>query len=160
MPETRVPGLMAKLERGQRKSSETFRRLSPSQWERTIYEDPAPWTARNLIAHFLSSELELLRLCKDVAAGGAGAPEGYDYNGFNAERQTHYASVPPAQLLERLEAARGRTLGWLGTIHEAALDRVGRHPALGEVTLEIMIVAIYGHQLLHMRELQSKLATE
>ncbi len=159
MPETRIPGLMAKLERGQRKSSETFGRLSPSQWERAIYEDPAPWTARNLIAHFLSSELELLRLCQDVAAGGPGAPEGFDYNGFNAEQQPHFASVPPAQLLEQLDAARARTLEWLGTIDETALDRVGRHPALGEVSLEIMIVAIYGHQLLHMRELQSKLGS-
>ena len=157
MPETRLPGLIAKLERGQRKTSETFGRLSPAQWDQVVYDDPAPWTPRSLVAHFLSSERELLRLCQDVASGGPGAPEGYDYNGFNAEQQIHFASVPPAQLREQLEAARGRTLEWLGTIDESMLDRVGRHPALGEVSLEIMIVAIYGHQLLHMRDLQSKL---
>jgi hypothetical protein len=50
-----------------------------------------------------------------------------------------------------------RTLAWLGTIDESALDHIGRHPALGEVSLENMLVAIYGHQLLHMRDLQSKL---
>ncbi len=33
-----------------------------------------------------------------------------------------------------------------------------RHPALGEVTLEIFINAIYGHQLMHMRDLQRLLA--
>jgi hypothetical protein len=157
MAETRMQALTAKLERGQRKTSETFGRLSPAQWERAIYDDPAPWTARSLVAHFLSSELELLRLCQDVASGGPGAPEGYDYNFFNAEQQTHYASVSPVQLLEELQSARGRTLEWLRTIEESALDCVGRHPALGEVTLETMIVAIYGHQLLHIRDLQSKL---
>ena len=157
MPEPRLPGLIARLERGQRKTSETFRRLSPAQWVRTIYDDPAPWTARSLVAHFLSSERELLRLCLDVASGGTGAPEGYDYNGFNAEQQTHYQYILPDQLLEQLEAARGRTLEWLQTISEETLDRVGRHPALGEVSLETMVVAIYGHQLLHIRDLQSKL---
>jgi len=159
MPETRLPGLIAKLERGQRKTAEIFGRLTAAQWEQVVYDDPAPWTPRSLVAHFLSSELELLRLCRDVAAGGPGAPEGYDYNGFNAEQQPLYASVPPAQLLEELGAARGRTLAWLGTIDEPVLDRVGRHPALGEVSLEIMIVAIYGHQLLHMRDLQSKVGS-
>jgi hypothetical protein len=157
MAETRLSGLVAKLERGQRKTTETFGRLTPAQWEQVIYDEPAPWTPRSLVAHFLSSEKELLRLCQDVASGGPGAPEGYDYHGFNAEQQTHYAFVPPAQLLEQLVAARGRTLEWLGTIAESVLDRVGRHPALGEVSLEVMIVAIYGHQLLHMRDLQSKL---
>ncbi|MBE3043295.1 hypothetical protein IMZ48_12135, partial [Candidatus Bathyarchaeota archaeon] len=39
-------------------------------------DDPAPWTARSLVAHFLSSERELLRLLQDVASGGPGAPEG------------------------------------------------------------------------------------
>ena len=160
MAETRLSGLVAKLERGQRKSSETFGRLTPAQWERAIYDDPAPWTPRSLVAHFLSSELELLRLCQDVAAGGPGAPEGFDYNGFNAEQQTQFQSVLPEQLLEQLEAARARTLEWLGTIDDAVLDRVGQHPALGEVSLETMIVAIYGHQLLHMRDLQSKLGPQ
>jgi hypothetical protein len=157
MPETRLPELTAKLERGRRKTLESFGRLTPAQWERTIYDDPAPWTPRSLVAHFLSSERELLRLCQDVASGGPGAPEGYDYNEFNAEQQTHFTSVPPAQLLEQLDAARSRTLEWLRTIDESALDHIGRHPALGEVSLEIMLVAIYGHQLLHMRDLQSKL---
>jgi len=42
---------------------------------------------------------------------------------------------------------------WVRTLAEADLDRVGRHPALGMVSLETMLTAIYGHQLLHMRDL-------
>jgi hypothetical protein len=157
MSEARLQGLLAKLERGQRKTGEMLRKLSPAQWDRVIYDEPSPWTPRNLVAHFLSSERELLRLAQDVAAGGPGAPDGFDYNGFNAEQQTHYQYVLPEQLLEQLEAARGQTLSWLRTLDEGKLDRVGRHPALGEVSLETMILAIYGHQLMHMRDLQSKL---
>jgi hypothetical protein len=159
MSETRLQGLLAKLERGQRKTSDTFRKLSPAQWDRVIYDEPSPWTPRNVVAHFLSSERELLRLAQDVAAGGAGAPEGFDYDAFNAEQQSHYQYVLPGQLLEQLEAARGKTLEWLRRIEESQLDRVGRHPALGEVSLETMILGIYGHQLLHVRDLLSKVGT-
>ena len=159
MAETRLQGLLAKLERGQRKTSETLGRLTPAQWELPIYTEPSPWTPRNLAAHFLSAEIQLLRLCEDVAAGGPGAPPGFDYEAFNAEEQVRYQALRPDELLSQLDAARQRTLAWARTLGEAQLDRVGRHPALGEVSLEVMVLAIYGHQLLHMRELQARLAT-
>jgi len=52
-----------------------------------------------------------------------------------------------------LDAARGRTVDWVRTLSDGQLDLPGRHPALGQITLETMITAIYGHQLLHMRDL-------
>jgi hypothetical protein len=159
MAETRLQGLIARLERGQRKTSEAFRSLSPAQWQQSIYDDPTTWTPHNLLAHFLSSERELLRLCQDVAAGGQGAPDGFDFDAFNAQQQPLYKDVPPAQLMEQLEAARTQTLEWLRTLDDSQLGLMGRHPALGEVSLETMIVAIYGHQLMHMRDLQSKLTS-
>jgi hypothetical protein len=159
MSETRLQGLIAKLERGQHKTSEAFRGLSSAQWERSLYDDPTTWTARNLLAHFLSSERVLLSLCQDVARGGPGAPDGFDFDAFNAQQQPLYKNVPTAELIEQLEAARTQTLEWLRTLEENQLDQTGRHPALGEVSLETMIIAIYGHQLIHMRDLQSKLAS-
>ena len=59
-------------------------------------------------------------------------------------------------LLAALDAARQRTLNWVGTLGESQLDRVGRHPALGQVSVETMITAIYGHQLLHIRDLSEQ----
>jgi DinB superfamily len=159
MSETRLQRLIAKLERGQHKATEAFRSLSPAQWERAIYDDPTTWTARNVLAHFLSSERELLRLCQDVAAGGQGAPETFDFDAFNAQQQPRYQNVPTPELIEQLEAARAETLEWLRMLGEGQLDQVGRHPALGEISLENMILAIYGHQLIHMRDLQSKIAS-
>jgi hypothetical protein len=159
MSETRLQGLIAKLERGQRKTSETFRSLSPAQWERPIYEDPTTWTPRNVLIHFLSSERELLRLCQSIASGGPGVPEGFSFDDFNAQQQPLFQDIPTAQLMDQLEAARAQTLAWLHTLKEDRLDLTGRHPALGEISLETMILAIYGHQLMHMRDLQAKLAT-
>jgi len=159
MSETRLQGLIARLERGQRKTTEAFRGLSPTQWERPIYDDPATWTPRNLLVHFLSSERELRRLCENVADGGPGAPEGFDFDAFNAGQQPLFLDLRPDQLIDQLEAARTQTLEWLRALEDSQLDRVGRHPALGQISLENMILAIYGHQLIHMRDLQVKLAS-
>jgi hypothetical protein len=158
MSETRLQGLTARLERGQRKTSEALQSLSAAQWKRPIYDDPTPWTARNLLVHFLSAERELLRLCQSVASGGPGLPEGFDFDDFNAQQQPLYKDIPTGELIKQLESARTQTLEWLHTIQEDQLDLTGRHPVLGDISLETMILAIYGHQLVHMRDLQAKLA--
>jgi len=149
----RVDALLARLEKGIRKTLQIFAGLSPEQWQQVLYADPYPWTVRDLLAHYVSSEAALLELAQDVAAGGAGAPEGFSYDGFNAQEQERLRDCSPQDLLTDLIAARQVTVDWVRTLADADLDRAGCHPALGMVSLETMLTAIYGHQLLHMREL-------
>jgi hypothetical protein len=155
MAETSVEALVARLEKGRRKTRETLAGLAADQWQTPIYPDPR-WTARGLLAHFVSAEEQLLALAQNVAAGGAGTPEGLDFDAFNADEQARLADQSPEALLAALDAARQRTLNWVGTLGESQLDRVGRHPALGQVSVETMITAIYGHQLLHIRDLSEQ----
>ena len=157
MPSPRLEEIIGRLEKGGRKTNEIFGKLTPEQWQRVVYDDPTAWTARDLLAHFVSAEESLLRLAQDVAAGGAGLPEDFDYDAFNAEEQARLRDQSPQQLLPALNSARQRTLDWTRTLDDAQLDREGRHPALGDVSLETMLVAIYGHQLFHVREVQAKL---
>ena len=152
MAEPRIEALVARLEKGRSKTTETLAGLSPGQWQAVLYPDP-PWTVHDLLAHFVSAEERLLELAQDVAASGAGAPEGFDFDAFNAEETVRLAEASPEVLLAALDAARRRTLDWVRTLADSQLDLFGRHPALGQVTLETMITAIYGHQLLHMRDL-------
>ena len=162
----RVDKLVGRLSKGARKTAETLGSLSDDQWEVVLYEGPPTWTVRDLLAHFLSAEEGLLRIAQDIAAGGPGALEGFDYDQFNASEQSRLAGLPPDKLLVDLASAREATIAWVVGLDEAdpstgsghGLDRLGRHPALGEITLEIFINAIYGHQLMHMRDLQRLLA--
>ena len=153
----RIERLVARLQKGIGKTKAVFEAISPAQWETVLYEEPYPWTVRDLLAHFVSAEEGLLRIAQDIAAGGPGAPEGFDYDAYNAAEQKRLADVPPEKLLADLTAARQRTIEWVKSLQEADLDRVGRHPALGEIDLETFINAIYGHQLLHMRDLMQAL---
>jgi len=153
----RVEALKERLQKGIEKTLAIFGSIQPGQWEAVLYEQPYPWTVRDLLAHFVSSEEGLRQLAQDIAAGGPGAPEGFDYDAYNKAEHRRLAGVPPEQLLADLKAARQQTLEWVTTLTDEDLDRVGRHPALGEVNLETFINAIYGHQLMHMRDLMNAL---
>ena len=54
MAETSVDALVARLEKGRRKTRETLAGLAADQWQTPIYPDPR-WTARGLLAHFVSA---------------------------------------------------------------------------------------------------------
>jgi len=132
-----------------------LRALTPEQWQQVVYPEPV-WRVRDLLAHFVSAEESLLTLVQEVAAGGTGLPDSFDLDAFNQEAVSRLAGQSPQDLLLALDKARQRTIDWVRTLDESQLDRLGRHPALGEVTLETMIKAIYGHQLFHMRDWRSR----
>lgn len=157
MTESRVETLIAKLEKGAQKTHEILSGLTADRWQAIVYTESCPWTVCDMLAHFLSAEEGLLRMTQDVASGGAGAPEVFDLDAFNAQEQERLAGRSPQNLLDALSVARQVTIDWVRTLDGEELDRVGRHPALGETSLETMITAIYGHQLLHMRDLQRAL---
>jgi hypothetical protein len=156
MTESRVETLIAKLEKGRQKTHQILSELTADQWHRIVYTEPYPWTARHMLAHFLSAEEELLRMAQGVALGEISAPEEFDIEAFNTQEQKRLAGRSPQDLLDALFVARQATIDWVRTLNEneEVLDRVGRHPVLGQITLEEMITAIYGHQLLHMRDLK------
>ena len=106
-----------------------------------------------------SAALEgLARIAQDVAAGGPGAPDGFDdYDHYNAEEQRRLVGIPVERLLADLATTREATVAWVSELDEADLDRVGHHPALGQVPLETLVNVIHGHQLIHMRDLKALL---
>lgn len=152
MTGTRIEALASRLEKGRRKTHEILEPLTPEQWQKLVYTEPHPWTVRDLLAHFVSSEEALRLMCQNVADGEPGAPEDFDFDSFNAEEHKRLADRSPQELLTALSAARQLTLDWLRTLEDRQLDQTGRHPVLGIVSLEAMLTAIYGHQLIHMRE--------
>ncbi len=130
----------------------------PEQWEQSLYSDP-PWPVRSLLAHFVSAEDQLLALAQDVAGGGPGAPLGFDYDRFNASEQTRLEGLPVAELIQLLDVARRETIAWARTLDVERLEKIGQHPALGQVSVETMLLSMYGHQLLHMRDLSRVLTS-
>lgn len=155
MAQPRIEALLGRLEKGHQKTHEFFTGLTPEEWQQPVFAEPG-WTVRDLLAHFVSAEEMFVTVVRDVLAGGVGIPEGFDLNAFNADEQQRFVGQSPQALLAVLDQARQRTIDWVRTLDESQLDIIGRHPTLGDVTLETTLLSIYGHQLLHMQELKSR----
>jgi hypothetical protein len=152
MTQPRADDLVARLEKGRQKTFEILNALTPEQWQKPLYHEPT-WQVCHLLAHFVSAERQLLALAQDIVAGGQGAPPEFDINRFNADEQSRLEGQSSPTLLSLLDQARQQTIAWVRTLGPDQLDKTGRHPVLGEVNIETLIMSIYGHQLFHMRDL-------
>jgi len=152
----RIEALIARLEKGGRKTQEFFSALTPADWQKPVYLEPDLWTLRSLLAHFVSAEQSLLTLAQDIASGGEGSPVGFNFDAFNAEEQIRLKNESPEELLQAMAKARQSTNSWVTSLSEEQLDLAGNHPALGKISLETMLTSIYGHQLFHMRDLKDR----
>jgi hypothetical protein len=149
---SRLEDLLVKLKNGHQKTRQVFCQLTSEEWQVPLYNEPE-WSAYNLLAHFVSAEEQLLRLSQNVVENGPGAPEGFDIDQFNAQEQARNQGRSVGELLVALDQARQRTIDWARNLTEEQLDKIGRHPALGKVSVEAMLTAMYGHQILHLRDL-------
>lgn len=152
-----VKQVTARLRRGRARVLSTFQQCEDDDWEQIVYRQPTPWTVRDLLAHLVSAEIGLFSIARDVAEGGEGSPEGFDYDGHNATEQARLADCKPSHLLKELAKAREETIQWAAGLAEHQLSLIGNHPGLGKVDLETMLNAMHGHQLLHLRDLQAAL---
>ncbi len=135
-----------------------FETFLPEQWRTPIYTEGTPWTSHDVLAHLVSAERGLTAMIADVINGGPGVAADFDYNAYNAVEVAALAGRSPADLLADFRAARGRLIALVERLTDDELDRRGRHPALGDVTLEAYIKAVYQHAKIHVRDVKRGLA--
>jgi hypothetical protein len=140
-----------------------FQRLTPLQWQQNVYdvvqEETAlgRWRVHEILAHFIASERGFQDLIQNVASGGAGAGEGFDIDEYNRGVRREAQSSEAQVLLGQYAMVRERTVALALALTGAQLRRVGRHPFLGEVTVEAMLRNIYHHNSLHLRDVRAAL---
>ena len=157
MKSKRIEKMSARLERGLHKTNEILDSIEQDGWRGPIEAESDGWTVKDLVAHFIVSEEHLLMIAKDIAAGGEGAPEDIDIDAFNKDQIGRQPYRTPDELQVLLGDVREMTIAWVAVQDDETLDRVGRHPTLGDSSVETIIFSIYAHQLLHMRELTLKI---
>jgi len=153
MPET-AERLAERLESENQKTLEFFRSLSPDQWDCIVYAQGPVWTAHHLLAHFVSAERAITRLVEEIYNGGAGAPEDFDIDGFNAGEVTELVKRPTEELLHEFDLSRQCCTALVRKLEAADLEKSGRHPFLGRVALEDIIKMLYRHDQIHLRDLR------
>jgi hypothetical protein len=141
------------LEDGQ-KTSLFFENLSPEQWQTVVYMESSHWTIRQVLAHFVSSEVSFNRLLENILAGGAGTPEDFDIDVYNERKVAQLRNSTVDELLRQYRQARQSNVTLVSSLSPQDLTRQGRHPFLGVAPLTDMIKLIYRHNQIHLRDVR------
>ncbi|MBA2571130.1 MAG: DinB family protein [Chloroflexi bacterium] len=116
------------------------------------------WTARDVVGHLISAELDdWIPRAEIILRDGTSRP--FDpFDRFAHKERDR--GVPLRVLIERFVELRSRNLTRLHQLirDDADLDRLGRHPELGEVTLRQLLATWAVHDLDHVAQVYSSLA--
>lgn len=146
--------LAMKLMNEGEKTATFFRALPDDAWNKKVYADGAEWDAHETLAHLIQAEASLRVLFKQVVAGGEGAPVGFDVDRFNRERTGRLATLSREELLQQFMHERRKTADFAGGLSAEQLALRGRHPALGDSSIEEMLKLIYVHNAMHVRDIK------
>lgn len=156
---TGTPGLddiVALLERTPRVLRELLGDL-PEGWLSET-DTVGGWTARDVVGHLISAELDdWIPRAEIILRDGTSRP----FDPFDRFAHTDRdRGVAVATLVERFTGLRARNLTRLHELvhDDADLERRGRHPELGEVTLRQLLATWAVHDLDHVAQVYSSLA--
>ncbi len=146
--------LAEKLKSEGEKFTAIFSALAEDQWKTEIYTEGETWTIRNVLSHFVTSERGLVKLFESIRQGGAGSPDDFSIDRYNAAQQQKSKDFTPAELLRQYKEMRANTIAWVLSLKDEELELKGRHPFLGKTTLREMVKMLYIHQQTHYRDLK------
>ena len=156
MPDTPV-FLANRLEKEGKKTLAFFQALTSEQWDQIVYTSGSPWSARDVLAHFVSSEHGFGLLVNNIANGGSGTAEDFDLDDYNEEEVVALKRVRQTELMNRFVSNRQKTVDIVAGLDQDDLARTGQHPFLGVAPLADIIKLIYRHNQIHQRELRKLL---
>ena len=115
------------------------------------------WTPRDVVGHLVSAELEAwIPRVEIILEHGPDRPF-TSFDRFAHVERDREATLP--ELIDRFAELRAASLGRLASlVTDADLERVGRHPVLGEVTLRELLATWAVHDLDHLAQAYAALA--
>ena len=139
------------------KSLNFFLDLNPSDWDTVIYVDGTPWTSKQVLAHFLATEIRIYELIENILNGGEGIPETFELDEFNQGEVNRLVNESTENMLHHFSETREKTAALIRTLSQTQLQLQGRHPFLGIAPLNDIVKLIYRHNLIHQREIRAAL---
>ncbi len=136
---------------------DAFLRNLPESWTRSN-EGEKTWSAFDIVGHLIHGErTDWMPRARMILQFGESKPfEPFDR--WAQERESQGKSL--AQLLDEFTRLRAENLDQLRALNlgQKDLDRRGRHPALGAVTLSQLLAAWVVHDLTHLHQISRVMA--
>jgi hypothetical protein len=153
----RRAAIIAGLEKGCEDSIAFFKSLTAEELTAQVYQDGAKWTARQVLAHFITVERSMHWLFKNIASGGSGSPEDFDIERFNRTQTSKLDGLTLDELISQFKTVREDTISFIRELSEDDLDREGLHAFHGHGKLERFIRWAYEHTRIHENEIRQAL---
>ncbi|MFN2197422.1 MAG: DinB family protein [Anaerolineales bacterium] len=135
-----------------------FEELPEGAWRLILYEDGATWTVRDILAHFVVTEIGIPQIMRAILAGGRGSPDDFDLDVYNRQHVAGLENVTSGELLKKFGDLRSQTVRFVAGMSAAELQMTGRHPFLGIAPLVDMIKLMYRHNQIHQRDIRRAIA--
>lgn len=135
----------------------TLQSLTPEQWQTQIFSEGSTWTVATAVSHIIDAERGMSIQVHKARKGEPTIPEGFDIDRWNAKVQERIGDLSPAELLEKLDATRNKTLEVLNSLSENEWSMTGRHPSRGIITIEQYYETIAAHDQMHLTDVQKGL---
>jgi hypothetical protein len=152
--ESEIIHLRKRLKDEGEKVSSFFESLSPEDWAVEVYTEGSRWHVRQILAHFISTELVYQRSLEDVLQGGNGAAFDLDIDQFNETEVAGMGPTPIGELLAGYRDARQKTLDLTKKMSESDLTRMATHPWFGEREVGWLLRLVYRHNTLHLQDIR------
>ena len=141
------------IEEGE-KTGEFFRSIPPVLLDMELYADGGHWKVRQIMGHFLATEIGIFKLISSILDGNPGTPEDFNLNRYNEKKITEYHDLPLSDLLDRFLEQRLRNALAVKDFTDKQLQAQGRHPYLGITRIEEIIKLLYRHNQIHQRDIR------
>ena len=125
------------------------KRLGPEGLERSIA--PGKWPARAILCHLADGEVAFAFRLRQALAEPYHTIKPFDQDAWSKP----YATLPAAAALEAFSAMRRWNLALLDTVPPEAFSKKLTHPERGEMTFQVVVETMAGHDLNHLRQLES-----
>jgi hypothetical protein len=152
--------IIAKLEKNLNNTISFFRSLSGDQLSVQVYTDGAEWTAKQVLAHFVTIERSMHSLFKNILSGGSGSPDDFDVDRFNLTQTKKLDGLTAEELIEQFGSVREETIAIVRGMTEQDLNREGKHVFLGHGKLERFIIWAYEHVRIHEDDIRKALQSK
>lgn len=126
----------------------------PPEW---LHRDDGPgtWSAYAIVGHLvLADTTNWLPRTRTILSHGTEQP----FGAFDREAMLGWDREPVEELLARLRDTRAASLAELSDLGADDLDRRGRHPEVGEITLGQLLATWVAHDLTHLGQVGEVLA--
>lgn len=143
------------LEKNAKEQSALFALVEPLSEAELDNQYGDGWTIREILTHLWNAEEDHCRVIATIAKGDHAKLEGsLDLENHNATRLAERGNQTKADILAGLAAQRARTEALFNRFSEEQLALEGRHPALGQMTIEKIFRIIGIHMKMHTQEIK------